>query len=222
MANLHRLRTGDVQLEADSFFEPGRVVTIKLDPLRSPQDNAGTYYRKAKNRNAEIIRLRDALEEKVAASSSLTERIDQVRSAVTVTALEQLQDGKPGRRVTGVNEERLPYSEFEFMGYKILVGKNAQDNDVLTLRHAAKNDLWLHARDCPGSHVIVRCKPGSNFPKPVIERAAALAAWHSKRKGETLCPVSYTERKFIRKRKGDPPGAVIMERETVIMAVPAP
>lgn len=221
MANLHRMNTGDSLLEAESFFSPGLIIRIKLDPQCSPQDNAGIYYRKSKNRIAEVGRLKTSLDQKTRECASLADRIERVRSAATAGELEQLSEGRR-QRIAGSDEERLPYIEYEHMGYRILVGRSAQDNDELTLRHAAKNDLWLHARDCAGSHVVLRNRPGSNFPKPVIERAAALAAWHSKRKGETLCPVSYTERKFIRKRKGDPPGAVVMERETVIMAVPAP
>ena len=221
MANLHRLQTGDDLLVAESFYDPGVQVTIKLDPALSPQKNAEVFYRKSRNRNAEVARLKEALSVKQAELEEQQVLIGQITDAGGMEALARYADRSPRRPQVQQLEERLPYIEYEHMGYRILVGRSAQDNDELTLRHAAKNDLWLHARDCAGSHVIIRCKPGSNFPKPVIERAAALAAWHSKRKGEALCPVAYAERKFIRKRKGDPPGAVVMERETVIMAEPA-
>ncbi len=101
------------------------------------------------------------------------------------------------------------------------MGKNAAGNDELTLKYSFKEDLWLHVKDVAGSHVIIKYQAGKKFPKDVIERAAQLAAYNSKRKNETLCPVVVTPKKFVRKRKGDPPGAVVVEREEVIMVEPA-
>jgi predicted ribosome quality control (RQC) complex YloA/Tae2 family protein len=91
---------------------------------------------------------------------------------------------------------------------------------VLTLKLSHKDDLWLHAKDVSGSHVIIKYQSGKNFPKDVIERAAQLAAYNSKRKNESLCPVMVTAKKYVRKRKGDPAGAVVVEREEVIMVEP--
>jgi predicted ribosome quality control (RQC) complex YloA/Tae2 family protein len=114
----------------------------------------------------------------------------------------------------------LPYREVEYNGYKIWIGKNAQSNDTLTLRYGYKEDLWLHAKDVSGSHVLLKHQAGKNFPKDIIEHAAQLAAYYSKRKNESLCPVTVTPRKYVRKRKGDPAGMVVVEREEVIMVEP--
>ena len=83
-----------------------------------------------------------------------------------------------------------------------------------------KEDLWLHVKDGPGSHVLIKHQAGKTFPEKIIEAAAQLAAFYSKRKNEALCPVIYTPRKFVRKRKGDPPGAVVVEKEKVILVEP--
>jgi predicted ribosome quality control (RQC) complex YloA/Tae2 family protein len=91
----------------------------------------------------------------------------------------------------------------------------------LTQKYSFKDDLWLHAKDVAGSHVLIKYQSGKNFPKEVIERAAQLAAWNSKRKNENLCPVAFTFKKFVRKRKGDPAGTVVVEREEVILVEPA-
>jgi predicted ribosome quality control (RQC) complex YloA/Tae2 family protein len=112
------------------------------------------------------------------------------------------------------------FKSFQFMGFQIYVGRNADNNDELTQKFAHKNDLWLHAKDVTGSHVIIKFQAGKKFPKPVIEAAASLAAFYSKRKNESLCPVLYTEKKFVRKVKGAPKGQVKVEKETVIMVVP--
>ncbi|MEM7297209.1 MAG: NFACT RNA binding domain-containing protein [Bacteroidota bacterium] len=106
-------------------------------------------------------------------------------------------------------------------GWLIWVGKNSKANDELTLKYAKKNDLWLHAKDVPGSHVVVKEKPGQNYPEYIIEKAAGLAAANSKRKTDTLCPVIYTPKKFVRKMKGAPAGQVIVEKEEVVMVEPS-
>ena len=120
-----------------------------------------------------------------------------------------------------MNHPPLPYHEFEFRGYRIWVGKNAQANDTLTSKYSHKEDLWLHAKDVSGSHVLIKHQSGKKFPKDVIEYAASLAAYNSKRRTESLCPVIVTPRKFVRKRKGDPAGAVVVDREEVVMVEPA-
>ena len=78
----------------------------------------------------------------------------------------------------------------------------------------------MHARDVSGSHVIVRNPSKETIPSPVLERAAELAAYYSKRRSDTLCPVIHTPRKYIRKPKGLAPGAVKVDKERVIMVVP--
>jgi predicted ribosome quality control (RQC) complex YloA/Tae2 family protein len=114
--------------------------------------------------------------------------------------------------------ERFKY--VEFMQYHIYIGRNATNNDLLTMKFAHKDDLWLHARDVSGAHVIIKNKAGQKTPKPVIEKAASLAAYYSERKNDSLCPVILTEKKYVRKIKGAPKGAVKVEKEKVLMVVP--
>ena len=91
---------------------------------------------------------------------------------------------------------------------------------TLLLKYAYKDDLWLHARDVSGSHVIIKYQAGKTFPRHVIERAAELAAWYSKRRTDSLCPVTVTPKKFVRKPKGLAPGQVIVEKEDVVLVAP--
>ncbi len=83
-----------------------------------------------------------------------------------------------------------------------------------------KDDLWLHARQVPGSHVVIRMKGVAALPNGVLERAAGLAAFYSKFKTESLAPVIYTDAKFVRKIKGSAPGSVMVDREKVILVPP--
>jgi predicted ribosome quality control (RQC) complex YloA/Tae2 family protein len=114
----------------------------------------------------------------------------------------------------------LPFRAFEDRGFAIWVGRSAANNDLLTQKYAHKDDLWLHAKDVSGSHVIIRHKSGQPVPEPVVEHAAQLAAWYSKRQHDSLCPVTVTPKKFVRKPKGALPGKVLVERERVVLVVP--
>lgn len=217
MANLGTIKTGSDTVWLPSF-DGETQVEVRLKPDRSPQHNAEAYYAKAKNVELEIAHLERMIEEKDRQLEATLSQTQQVEAAATIDDLRTLNVGV--RTSERRNETALPYREYEHMGYKILVGRNAESNDKLLQQFTAKDDLWLHARDVPGSHVIVKHQSGKKFPRPVIERAAQLAAFHSKRRNESLCPVICVPRKYVRKRKGDPPGTVHVDREEVILAAP--
>ena len=117
-------------------------------------------------------------------------------------------------------KEISEFHEFEFDGFKIRVGKNSKNNDKLTFGNAYKEDLWLHVKDAKGSHVLLKYRSDRKFSKIAIEKAAQLAAYYSKRSTEGLVPVIYTPKKYIRKRKGDPPGLVVVDKEEVLLVEP--
>lgn len=217
MAHMHEMKTGMKSITLNNFYD-NSLVEIKLKEELNPQKNAEVFYRKAKNKQIEIDKLKEAIAQK-------KKEIEKWNSSLA--ALENTEDLKdlrknntPASSGNRNTEKPLPFFEFEHKGFKIWVGKNAESNDQLTLKHSYKEDLWLHAKDVPGSHVIIKHQSGKPFPKDVIERAAQLAAYNSKRKTETLCPVAFTPKKYVRKRKGDPAGAVVVEREDVIMVEP--
>lgn len=215
MANLHTLSSGLKHTTLASFYD-NQPVEIKLKPDLSPQKNAEVFYRKSKNQQIEITQLQKAIDAKNAELKKLNYQYQQIELASGLKELRQSEAPKSVKQKHLV----LPYHEFEHKGFRILVGRNAEANDELTLKLAYKEDLWLHAKDVAGSHVIIKHQSGKNFPKDVIERAAQLAAYNSKRKTDSLCPVIVTPKKYVRKRKGDPAGAVVVEREQVIMVEP--
>jgi len=104
-------------------------------------------------------------------------------------------------------------------GYTILIGKNSRQNEEVTFRQAASNDLWLHARGVPGAHVIIKAA-GREIPRGTIEQAAALAAYYSQARGSTTAPVDYTPQRHVRHMKGGGPGMVVYEREKTIYVTP--
>nr|WP_246205977.1 NFACT RNA binding domain-containing protein [Fulvivirga aurantia] len=222
MANLHQIETGQHEVVLSNFYKDNEPINIKLKKNLSAQKNAEIYYRKAKNQSREIENLEDSILSKEALlevykkHEELISKIDdlrELRNYLKSHNLEQQQQSK--------QQETKPFSQREFGGYTIYIGKNAKSNDKMLQGYAYKEDLWLHAKDVSGSHVIVKHKAGQGaFPKNVIEKAAQWAAYHSKRKTDSLCPVIVTPRKYVRKRKGEPAGAVVVDKEEVIMVVP--
>jgi predicted ribosome quality control (RQC) complex YloA/Tae2 family protein len=219
MANLHRIKQGTERIEVENFYNENKQVEIPLKKDLSGQRNAEILYRKGKNQQIEIQKIREAIAKREKEIGQLEQSLHETEN---ITELKELRKSTANVAVSSRKgkEEPLPFHEFEFKGYKIWVGKNAENNDKLTLKYSFKEDLWLHAKDVPGSHVIIKYQSGKVFPKDVIERAAELAAYNSKRKTDSLCPVAFTPKKFVRKRKGDPAGAVVVEREEVILVEP--
>ncbi len=217
MANLHNIPSHAKEITLYDFYND-REITITLKSHLSPQKNAEAYYRKAKNKQIEVNNLESNLQARKEANEALSNLLKQVEQARDIRQLRKLAGASTEGKAISADEEG--FHSFEYIGYRILVGKNAKRNDQLTFKVARKDDLWLHVRDAVGSHVIIRRKPGGNIPKSVIERAASLAAFYSKRKNEALCPVMYTERKYVRKTRHLAPGEVIVDREKTILVSP--
>jgi predicted ribosome quality control (RQC) complex YloA/Tae2 family protein len=220
MANLHQIpeRAGSVELYD---FYRDQPITIRLKKDLTPQKTAEGYYRKSKNEKIEIARLHDSLQAREAEKERMVGFVQSIESIALLRELRTFikSNGLNGAAVVSTEQADL-FKKIVFLGYTILVGKNAKNNDLLTKQYALKEDLWLHARDVTGSHVVVKHQAGKKFPAPVIERAAQLAAWHSKRRTDSLCPVIVTPKKYVRKPKGLPDGAVVIDKEEVIMVVP--
>lgn len=220
MANLHAIKTGQERISLPDFYTENKMVEIKLKKDLSAQKNAEVFYRKAKNQQIEIQKLTESFQAKQKDIATTQQKIAAFEKVEDLKALRNLIDSSGIKQEASEKENPLPYHEVLFSGFKIWIGKNAQHNDTLTLKYSFKEDLWFHAKDVAGSHVVVKYQAGKKFPKDVIERAAQLAAFHSKRKTDSLAPVAYTPKKFVRKRKGDPAGAVVVEREEVILVEP--
>jgi hypothetical protein len=210
MANLAQIppRAESVVL-FDFYHDIAREIKLKKD--LSPQKNAELYYRKAKNVGEEINQLQKTIEIKTKELTELEVALEHAGETASPTK-------KPTK--TSATKESLPYKRFEFEGFEIRVGKDAKSNDELIQKHASKNDMWMHARGYAGSHVILRKKSGIEFPMKVIEKAASLAAWYSKGKNDSHCPVIVTEMKYVRKSKGMAVGQVRVEKEKTWMVSP--
>jgi predicted ribosome quality control (RQC) complex YloA/Tae2 family protein len=217
MAHLHLLKKGEETAKLLNFYTNADI-DIKLKKELSPQENAENYYRKAKNQTKEIQILEENLQK---AETELDEVAQKLDAALLAESGKDLRGMEKEKQAVEESSKPSLFKEFEKSGYTILVGKNSENNDVLTQKHANKNDIWLHARGMAGSHVVIRSKAGQTLPVDVLEYAASLAAYFSKGRTDSLCPVIYTEKKYVRKPKGAAPGKVVVEKEKTLLVKPA-
>ena len=209
------------------LFSGGAPVTIPLDPALTAVENAQRYYAKARQtrqaRHHAEARMGQA-DRRAAEAEAL---LAHLRTLATRADVERFQKVEAARLAPFLNQPaqgaaRVPFRRFPLEeGYEVWVGKNAKQNDLLTFRYARKDDLWMHARGVGGSHAVLRLPHRQARPgKPLVERAAAIAAHYSKARGSDLVPVIVVPRKYVRKPRGAAPGAVVVEREAVLLVTP--
>lgn len=219
MANLHEFQNGKSEAELLDFYT-GKQIKVSLKPNQKPQLLAESLYRKSKNRQIELDQIEKTIAAKILLKAELEQKIGSILSISDFRGLKTYQKTNKEDKAITKEVSGLPFKVFEFEGYTIWVGKSAKDNDEMLRGFVHKDDLWLHARQVPGSHVVIRMKGMSALPTSVLERAAGLAAFYSKFKTESLAPIIYTEAKFVRKVKGSAPGSVMVDREKVILVPP--
>jgi predicted ribosome quality control (RQC) complex YloA/Tae2 family protein len=223
LAYAHTVEPGQSELVADTG--QGQVLHIPLDPQLSAVDNAQAYfarYRKAQRAGGEVPRqLREAelalrdldqLETDLELASSRPE-IEEVRR--TLVEAGYLRSKKQRRGMP----RSEPLSLASPDGLTILVGRNSRQNDDVTFRRAAGGDWWFHARGVPGAHVIVRTE-GADLPPGSLRRAAELAAYFSRLRGEPDVLVDYVQRRHVRRIPGAAPGLVTYSQEQTVRVPP--
>jgi predicted ribosome quality control (RQC) complex YloA/Tae2 family protein len=220
MANLTTIPPRAAEVELYDFYTDQQRL-FKLKQNETPQKYAERLYRKAKNQHVEVKQLEEKVERKLEEVIVLEDALQALAEVQEYKQLKNfLREYGPLLTTKQQEQQEIPFRLFESEGYKILVGKSAKNNDLLTQRHTFKEDIWLHAKDVSGSHVVIKHQAGKTIPSPVLEKAAQLAAYYSKRKNDSLCPVIYTPKKWVRKPKGSAPGAVVVEREKVLLVKP--
>lgn len=216
MANLHQLQNDKNRATILDVYA-NQAIEVKLPEGKTWTSYANQLYQKAKNSAQEVQVLKHRqkqLEEKQKWLLQLEPNDDWSLARMRETEQQLLPPQKSKLAAS------LPFHEIEMAGFTMLIGKNSAANDLLLKNYSKPNDLWLHARDLAGSHVIIKNPAKAKVPQVVITRAAELAAWFSKGKNLSNCPVMVTERKFVRKFKGALQGQVKVEREKTIFAQP--
>ena len=214
-ANLHAVSHGASETVVLNYYmDPPEPMAIPLETQYSPNENAQRYYKKyQKAKAARVIseeRRAQVLEELEYLEGQLDNLGKCTEDGELVELSEELrQMGYLKARQSRQKPQKLPPSKpLRFIasdGTEIFVGKNNRQNDALMVK-AAGEDIWLHTKDIPGSHVILKCAQPS---KEAMYEACMLAAWYSKARGSENVPVDYTPRKYVKKPAGAKPGMVI-------------
>jgi hypothetical protein len=206
-------------------YDGSTPVVIGLDPRLGPQQNAESLFRRARKaeRRSERAPVRlGELEEKAARLQEALESLAGA-SADELTVLEErFLPTRPAVSDRKAPKERVRFRTYRISGgWEVLVGKSNHDNDLLTHKMARPDDLWFHARQVAGSHVVLRKSGQKAEPdKQAILEAAAIAAFHSKAGKSSKVSVCYTEKRHVRKVRGGKPGLAVVAREKVVMVRP--
>jgi predicted ribosome quality control (RQC) complex YloA/Tae2 family protein len=228
-ANLLLARLGEVARGAERVTLKGfsgEDVTLELDPSLSPHENAQALYEEAARRERAVKRLPTLLEkarEKVADLEALEGAwAEGMLSAEEVFKRLPSSKAQPRWKASDASP-RLPFRRFRSSGgLEIRVGRGSKDNDALTFKHSHPDDIWLHAREAGGAHVVLRWREEGSPPARDLDEAAALAALNSKARGSQTVPVDWTRRKYVRKPRKAPPGTVTLERAKTVFVEPNP
>lgn len=223
------VRTGNKALLVDYYADGAPQIEIELDENTSLQDEAARRFRlytKAKHAREEIAGRLDNVDREIAQLERRAQEIERIIRERDATALENFDKSpspaKTLKSAQAAASKTIPgvrrYLSSD--GYEILVGRAARDNDTLTFRIAHPNDLWMHAGDYPGSHVVVRNPTRKDIPHRTIIEAAQLAGKFSQASEDAKVVIHYTERKFLSKPKGAAPGLVRLLRFRSITVEP--
>ncbi|MCP4569281.1 MAG: DUF814 domain-containing protein, partial [FCB group bacterium] len=217
------LKRGMTEITIDDLYNEGRQLTIPLDPKLDGRKNVEQYarrYRKGKDGLALLERRLQNINQELATLKEARESF--------VTDFEKAQNRWPEHlhRTAGNAPAEVPaakpYKIYQTStGLTVFVGKSGDNNDRTTFEYARPYELWFHASQCPGSHLVMKY-PHKNFEpsKMEIEEVAACAAHFSKARGAAKVPVSYTLKKYVRKPRKAKAGLVTIERETTILVEP--
>lgn len=229
-ANIHAIPCNLSSVSLLNYYSDAgdEYINIPLDPNLPPQDNAQRYFKKyarAKSAHANTTR---QLEESVRELEYLESVLQMLENCTTAgeideTRHELIEQGYIKLKRKSKIKRRQPLTEpLRFIssdGFDIYVGKNNKQNDYLTIRLAQSNDIWLHTKNMPGSHVIIK-KSGREIPDRTLEEAAVLAVWHSKAKMSVNVQVDYTAVKNVVKPPGSKPGMVIYKNYKTAVVTP--
>lgn len=221
-SNLHQIKQGVAQAEVLDYYK-NEMITILLDPRFSPNQNAQRYYKKYSKAKTAITEKNIQLGEANADIAYLESVLSYLEKAASIEEIEELRQElieggylkkkknnfKPGK------SKPAPFQYSTSDGFRVLVGRNNKENDILTFKTASGKDLWFHTKDIPGSHVIL-FTDGKSVTETAIFEAAALAAYHSKGRESENVPVDYTQVRHVKKPSGAKPGMVIfVDNKTV-------
>ncbi|MBS5786512.1 MAG: NFACT family protein [Clostridioides difficile] len=229
-AYIYMIKKGMKEIEVQNFYSSDYSnIKIPLNENLTPSENSQKYfkkYNKLKTAKKEITHQMDINKEEIDYLENILLSIDNcenmdelqdIREELVKLGYAKVQGkAKPKKETTLTT---MPHKFLSSDGTTIFVGKNNKQNDHLTLRIADYDDIWMHTKNIPGSHVIIKCA-GTEVSDETIYEGAMLAAYFSKSKMSSKVPVDYTKKKNVKKPSGSKPGMVIYETNSTIYVTP--
>lgn len=202
-------------MEALNYYT-NEMITIPLDPDLTPQENAKKYfdkYNKLKRTYEALAELTEQVKAEIEHLESISTALDiALQEEDLVQIKEELTESGYIRRKGGSKKDKVTSKPFHYIssdGFHMYVGKNNYQNDELTFKFATGNDWWFHAKNTPGSHVIVRTDGAEELPDRTFEEAGRLAAYYSKGREQDKVEIDYIQKKHVKKPAGAKPGFVV-------------
>jgi len=229
-ANMYQIEKGAENIRVPNYFaEDFPMVVIPLDKQLSPSANAQRYfkkYTKAKTAGIELTRQMEITRNELDYLESVDEALARAESSADLAQISEELAAQGYVRTARDNKRKketpiAPMVYYTGDGFKVLAGKNNKQNDYVTCKLAHNKDLWFHAKNIPGSHVILCYEQMRPFTNEAITEAASLAAFYSKAKEAEKVPVDYTEIKNVKKPTGAKPGFVIYTTNQTAYVTPA-
>src|SRR5690625_624180 len=224
-AHMHLVSNGDSEVTVIDYYDPEqKEITIPLKTDQTPSENAQAFftrYRKLKTSGQIVKKEIQRTNAEIAYFEQLLQQIKTAREIDLEDIREELRDEGYLRkqRRTKRRQKRKPKPQLFVAtdGTHIFVGRNNKQNEYLTQRLAHRNDIWLHTKDIPGSHVVIRSYQPS---EKTLHEAAQLAAYFSRAQQSASVPVDYTHIRHVKKPKGAKPGFVTYERQKTLFVTP--
>ena len=225
---IYMIEKGMESVDVANFYDSEyKNIKISLNTNFTPSENAQKYfkkYNKLKTAKKEITSQMEITKEEIDYLENIMLSIENCENLAELMDIRE-ELGKVGylrSKNNSKKETKLTTKPHEFVssnGFKILVGKNNKQNDHLTLKVASNEDIWMHTKNIPGSHVIIKTE-GKEVPDETIFEGAMLAAFFSKSKMSSQVPVDYTKKKNVKKPNGAKPGMVIYDTNNTIYVTP--
>ncbi len=225
-ANLHTIAAKQTETEVLNYYT-GEAVRIPLDERLSASRNAQRYFKKYTKAKTAVIEKKCQLEEADSDIKYLESVLTHIENASAYEDIEdirqELVDGGYLRRKSSSSKaskpKPAPICRVSSDGFRILIGRNNRENDILTFKTASPKDIWLHTKDIPGSHVVI-ISDGRQIPETTLLEAASVAAYYSKGRQSENVPVDYTLIRHVKKPAGAKPGMVIFVNNKTIYVTP--
>ncbi len=225
LININKITKGSEKIELQDIYKEDVSVSIKLDPKLSSKQNVDSYFEKSRTEKIKFEKAKQLslhLQKKYSELKRIKERFISAKSTEEYNTIMKELKIKQDEKKKPEDELKNKFRHYLIHNkYNVYVGKDSKSNDLLTMKFAKQNDYWFHARGASGSHVVLKnenMKEG--IPKNILKIAASLTAYHSKAKTSGMAPVSYTQKKYVTKKKGMEPGKVALLKEEVLIVKP--